>query len=247
MRLIPVIDLLDGQAVHAVKGERAHYQPVKSVLCDTANPLAIARAFRDRLGFHEVYVADLNAIQGLGRTDHRNLIAALASREKMDIILDAGIPDAKNAQEWINNGVRKVVIGSETLRAWHALQDIPARIDRDRLIFSLDFHSGKILSQCPSLTAMTPIEILKHLQRSGWREVILLNLGRVGSGEGADYALAAEAHSILPGLHLLIGGGIAKAEELTVLKAAGIAGVLVATALHKGNIDPQCISSLGAE
>jgi len=245
--LIPVIDLLDGQAVHAVKGERANYKPVKSVLCDTANPLAIARAFRDRLGLHEVYVADLNAIQGLGRTDHRNLIAALASREKMDVILDAGIPDVENAQEWIGNGVRKVVIGSETLCAWDALQDIPARIDRDRLIFSLDLNSGKILSRCHALAAMTPIEILKHLEHSGWREVILLDLGRVGSGKGADCDLAAEAQASLPGLHLLIGGGVAKAEELTVLKSTGIAGVLVATALHKGLIDRQCISSLGAK
>jgi phosphoribosylformimino-5-aminoimidazole carboxamide ribotide isomerase len=247
MRLIPVIDLLDGQAVHAVKGERANYKPVKSVLCDTANPLAIARAFRDRLGLHEVYVADLNAIQGLGRTNHRNLIAALASREKMDVILDAGVPDVENAREWIGNGVRKVVIGSETLRAWDDLQDIPARIDQDRLIFSLDSHSGKILSRCPALTALTPIEILKHLEHSGWREVILLDLGRVGSGKGADCALAAEAQASLPGLHLLIGGGIAKTGELTVLKSTGIAGVLVATALHKGIIDPQCISSLGAK
>ena len=247
MRLIPVIDLLDGQAVHAVEGERARYRPVKSVLCDTPDPLAIARAFRDRLGLHEVYVADLNAIQGFGRTSHRDIITALVCREKMSVILDAGIPDVKNAQEWLDHGVRKVVIGSETLRACDALQDIPARINRDRLIFSLDLQSGKVLSRCAALTAMTPLEVLKHLHRSGWKEVILLDLKRVGSGKGADCTLAAEVRATLPGLHLWIGGGIARAEELTELKSIGIAGVLVATALHKGIIDPQCISSLGAK
>lgn len=246
MRLIPVIDLLNGQAVHAIKGERAHYQPVKSVLCDQPDPLALARAFRDRLGLREVYVADLNAIQGFNRTAHRDLIRELACGENMNIILDAGITEIELAQKWIDHGVRKTVIASETLNKWDALQDFPAAINPDRLTFSLDFHSGKILSQCSALSSMSPIDILGHLQRSGWAEVILLDLSRVGTGKGADRALAAEAHALLPGLHLLIGGGVAEARELTELESTGIAGVLVATALHKGIVDPQCISRLEA-
>ena len=78
MRLIPVMDLKDGLVVHAVRGERQRYQPVKSVLCPTAQPLDVALAFRDQLGLSELYIADLDAIQGSG--DHRSLIAALVSR-----------------------------------------------------------------------------------------------------------------------------------------------------------------------
>jgi len=239
--------LLDGQAVHAIKGERAHYQPVKSILCDSPDPLAIARAFRDCLGLHEIYVADLNAIQGFGRTIHRDTIAALANSEKMEVILDAGISDVESAQIWINHGVRKVVIGSETLHTLNALQEIPARIGQDRLAFSLDFRAGKILSQCASLAAMPAINALKHLQQSGWREVILLDLSRVGSSQGADRTLAASARKNIPDLQLLVGGGIANPDELNELKSAAIAGVLVATALHAGIIDVLCISRLAGK
>ena len=236
--------MLDGNAVHAIRGERAYYQPVRSVLCDTPDPLALARAFREKLGLSEVYVADLNAIQSSGRTDHRNVIAGLIHSEKMDVILDAGISDVENTMEWLDHGVRKVVIGSETLLNLQAVQDIPAGIKRDRLIFSLDLQSGKTLSRCPALESMTPLEALKHLQRSGWQEVILLDLRRVGSAEGADRVLAAEAKSKFPELNLWIGGGIAGQAELFELKAKGIAKVLIATALHSGIIDAQCISRL---
>ncbi|MBN1568118.1 MAG: hypothetical protein JXA73_09740 [Acidobacteria bacterium] len=244
MRLIPVIDLLDRQAVHAIKGERTRYQPVKSVLCDRPDPLAVSRAFRDRLGLRDVYVADLNAIQGFSRTIHRDILIELVRGLKLDVILDAGIDDIIQAQEWIDLGIRKVVIGSETLRTWNVLRDFPAAIDPDRLTFSLDFHSGKILSQCPALAGMMPIDALRHLHRSGWTEAILLDLSRVGSGQGADLALAKEAHASLPLLNLLIGGGVAGADELTILKSTGIAGVLVATALHNGIIGSQIIASL---
>jgi phosphoribosylformimino-5-aminoimidazole carboxamide ribotide isomerase len=244
MRLIPVIDLLGGQAVHAVKGARGHYRPVKSVLCDTPDPLAVAKAFRDRLGLHEIYIADLDAIQGGSPISHREAIAALARRERMRIILDAGVSDVENACAWLDLGVRKVVIGAETLRTWSTLRDLPSRIDRDHLVFSLDLRGGTVLSQCPALASMSPMQVLGNLQSAGWREVILLDLGRVGSGEGLDRALAGSARTAFPDLGLIVGGGVADPTELIELKSLGVAGVLVATALHRGIIIAQHLSAL---
>ena len=245
MRLIPVLDLRDGLVVHAVKGDREHYQPVKSILCDSPDPFAVARAFRDRLALNEMYVADLDSILDLRWTSHREVIAALSFREKINIILDAGISDVANARTWLNLGVSKVVIGSETLRSMDALREIRAGIDCDRLVFSLDFRFGKILSRCPALAAMVPMEALHYLQSEGWRDVILLDLSRVGSRAGMDRILAKEARSAFSDLSLLIGGGITKPEELAELKSLGIAGALIATAFHCGTINARHISTLG--
>ncbi len=244
MQLIPVIDLLDGHAVHAIKGDRARYQPVKSVLCKTSDPLDLARAFRDRLGLSEIYIADLNAIQTSGADRHAAAIAALARQEKMDIILDAGISDVSTAQRWMDHGVRKVVVGSETLSGWDALHGIPLKIGQDNLVFSLDFRTGKIISRCPSLAKLETMEALEQLQRTGWKDILLLDLNRVGSSEGADRALAVTARGHFPGMRFFVGGGVANPEELEELKYAGIAGVLLATALHTGMVDASCIARL---
>ena len=242
MRLIPVIDLLDDNAVHAIKGTREHYRPVQSVLCATSDPLALAAAFRDQLKLNEIYIADLNAIQGFSRMRHQSLIGDLCRIEGMRIILDVGISDVEKAQAWLDHGVHKVVIGSETLGALDDLHSIPTRIDPHRLVFSLDFKDGQILSRCRLLAAMTPMQALHELQRAGWREIILLDLHRVGSREGVDAVLVAEAHECFPDLHLLVGGGIANPQELIELQSIGVAGILVATALHNGAINAQHIS-----
>jgi phosphoribosylformimino-5-aminoimidazole carboxamide ribotide isomerase len=242
MRLIPVLDLFDGQAVHAIKGERAHYKPVKSVLCDTSDPIALARAFRDRLGLSEIYIADLNAIQNSGATNHREVIIALTGDERLNILLDAGITDVATAKAWLAIGVRKVVIGSETLRTWNAMQNIAADIEQDRRLFSLDLNAGKILSRHPALAAMSPIEALQQLQSSGWQEVILLDLKRVGSREGVNRTLIGELRKACPDLRLLVGGGINNPRELVELKSLGITGALLATALHSGTITVQHVS-----
>jgi phosphoribosylformimino-5-aminoimidazole carboxamide ribotide isomerase len=244
MRLIPVIDLLDGRAVHAIKGMRNQYRPVQSMLCDTSDPLGLAAAFRDQLDLHEIYIADLNAIQGLSRAPHNSLIENLCGMAGVRIILDAGTFNFEDAKAWLDLGVSKIVIGSETLNALEDLQDVTARIEPHRLVFSLDLKSGEIRSRCRALANMTPIEFLKQLQIGGWQEVILLDLQRVGSREGADLSLAAIARNTFPDLHLLIGGGITGPEELVELQALGIDGALLATALHNGTVNARHIADL---
>ena len=245
MRVIPVIDLLNGLGVHAVKGRRKNYRPVKSVLCDTPEPLAVARAFRDRLNLNEVYVADLDAILDPRQNRHRKIIADIACREGMDVILDAGVSNIDDIRELIDSGIRKVVIGAETLRTLDAVHDIPAKIHRSRLVFSLDLRAGKILSQCPALAAMEPLEAAAYLQPAGWGELILLDLGRVGGEEGIGTLLAAEVRAKLPVLRLLVGGGLAGPDELVALQSLGVRGVLTASALHRGIITAGHLSALG--
>lgn len=236
-----MIDLLNNQAVHAVKGERKYYKPVVSVLCNSSNPLEIARGVRDRLGLNEIYIADLDAIQDSIQTNHRGLIECLASREKIRVLLDAGISNAGDARSWLNTGIYKVIIGAETLGNLDALKEIPSCVDPARLIFSLDCRNGKILSECPGLAVLSPIKALEYLHSSGWREVIILDLARVGSGQGTDHSLITEAQASFPELTLLVGGGITGPEELNRLQSLGIRGALVATALHDGTIGAQHI------
>ena len=63
-RVIPVLDVKNGQAVHAVGGIRSHYRPLQSLLHPSCEPLELARAYRDLLGLRELYLADLDAISG---------------------------------------------------------------------------------------------------------------------------------------------------------------------------------------
>jgi phosphoribosylformimino-5-aminoimidazole carboxamide ribotide isomerase len=244
MRLIPVIDLLNGQVVHAVKGDRAKYSPIRSVLCDNPNPTRIARAFRDTLGLHELYIADLNAIQNGNPSTHLDIIASLASRERIDIILDAGISTAQDARFWFDRSIHKIIVGSETLSCISAIQKLPATIGPSRLVFSLDTRAGKLISRCAEFSVLLPTQALKLLDDAGWEEVVLLDLGKVGSGEGFDRATVRGMQTSFPHMKMLVGGGIANLEDLVELKSMGIAGVLAATSLHRGTVTPHDVSVL---
>jgi phosphoribosylformimino-5-aminoimidazole carboxamide ribotide isomerase len=215
MRVVGVIDLKDGTAVHAVRGERERYRPL-------GDPLALARRF----GLQELYVADLDAIAGAGGNDAG--IRALAGEAR--VMVDAGVSEPERAQALLDLGVDRVVVGTETLTDADALDRLPDAV------LSVDLRDGRTLSPDPRLAGLPALDAVALLHRFGLREVIVLDLARVGSGAGPDVEAIAEIHAAFPELELLAGGGVRDADDLRALENAGAAGALVATALLRGAI-----------
>jgi phosphoribosylformimino-5-aminoimidazole carboxamide ribotide isomerase len=224
MRVVPVIDLKGGTAVHAIRGERERYRP----LCE--DPLSLARGFRAELGLEELYVADLDAITG-GRGNDA-VIRALASDAR--VMVDAGVSEPERARALLDLGAHRVVVGTETLTGPEALDRLLAELGE--VVLSVDLRDGRTLSAGPQLAGLPALDAVARLHRVGLREVIVLDLARVGSGAGPDVGLIAEIHAAFPDLELLAGGGVRDAADLRALCAAGAAGALVATALHRGVI-----------
>jgi phosphoribosylformimino-5-aminoimidazole carboxamide ribotide isomerase len=228
IRVVGVIDLKDGTAVHAVRGERERYRPI-------GDPLSLARRFREALGLDELYVADLDAISGGGEND--GVIRALAREAR--IMVDAGVSEPERARALLDLGVRRVVVGTETLAAADAL---------DRLlpeaVLSVDLRHGRTLSPDPRLAGLPAVDAVARLHRPGLREAIVLDLARVGSGAGPDVGLIAELHAAFPDVEMLAGGGVRHVDDLRALGNAGAAGALVATALHRGVIGPRELAEL---
>ena len=147
------------------------------------------------------------------------IIAALAREAR--VMVDAGA----NAHALRDLGVR-VVVGTETLADADALMP--------DAILSVDMRDGRVLSRDPQLAGGSALDALTRL--AGPREVIVLDLARVGTGAGPDVATIAAVHAAFPDLELLAGGGVRDADDLRALEDAGAAGALVATALHRGAV-----------
>jgi phosphoribosylformimino-5-aminoimidazole carboxamide ribotide isomerase len=241
MRVIPVIDLKGGAAVHAVRGERERYRPLRSELVAGSDPVRVARAVREALGLDELYVADLDAIAG--GPPHREVVAALAREAR--VMVDAGVTEVAAVRLLLELGAARVVIGTETLAGQAVLERLRAELPDAPLVLSLDLRAGRVLSRDADLARLGAAEALARLGHSGVREVIVLDLARVGSGAGPDVALVRELCARFPELELLAGGGVRDVADLRALAEAGAAGALVATALHGGAIGPDELRALG--
>ena len=232
MRIIPVMDILNGVVVHAVKGKRSRYLPLQSSLCYSAEPVIVASEFR-KCGFSELYIADLDAIQGTGsnfRDIHR-----IAKESRLKLMVDSGVSNLNDIEELLCSGVAKVVIGTETLSRTDFIRQAVKRFGEEKIVVSIDLKAGAVISQSLQLSAMSTEELAQRLEDSGVSELIVLDLTRVGSGEGVDFPLLKKLLSLLK-LAVLVGGGVRNVSDLVALRNLGIHGVLVATALHNKSV-----------
>jgi len=239
LSIIPVIDLLRGHAVHARRGRRAEYLPIATALdVDiSGDAIALARLYVERLGLQDVYVADLDAIQG--GTPQDALVASIAQLGA-DVWVDAGITSVAHARQVLGTGPSRVIVGLETLHSFEQLDEICSDAGGERVAFSLDLRDGKPVFAAGAGGGAGPGEpayiVAARAAHSGAGAVIVLDLARVGTGAGLDLALIARVRETTPGLTLVAGGGIGGLEDLVRLADSGCDGALVATALHDGRL-----------
>lgn len=273
MRIIGVIDLLAGRAVHAVAGVRQHYLPVRGPADEhgnetipPGNAVALATWYRDRVGVLELYCADLDAIAGRPWQD--DLIAGLANLG-LPLWLDAGASSVAHAQQAAAVGAAHVVVGLETLPSFATLDDICNTVGRSRVAFSVDLRHGQPIGTPPisapplgtgspdadpldevslgrtaGLAGATPESVAARAAQAGVGSVIVLDLARVGTGTGLDFEMIARVRKSVPDVALLAGGGVRDATDLRRLTDAGCDGALVATALHDGRLSAVDIAAL---
>lgn len=229
MHIIPVLDLKAGQAVHAVHGQREQYTSVHGVLGSGDDPVALALAYRDRLGCHTCYVADLDAIGGR-RSSHTDLLRALVGLELI-LWVDAGVSSAEQAGVLAGLGVAQVIVGSETLQSANQLMALAQEFPPDQLVLSIDLQAGVVRAP---VGIDTPQQLVTLAAEAGLNRVILLDLARVGASAGPPLDLLASLQPHSPGLAFYAGGGVRHRTDLEMLDQAGAAGALVATAFHRG-------------
>jgi phosphoribosylformimino-5-aminoimidazole carboxamide ribotide isomerase len=231
MRLIPVLDLMDGVVVRGVGGQRAEYRPLVSPLAASPAPLDVARGFAAHFGLTELYLADLDAIAGAEPALGVYTALRVAG---FRLWVDAGIREAGRAEVLAGAGVEGIVAGLETLAGPGLLAELAGRFG-ERVIFSLDLRAGVPLGNTG--WGLDAWSIARQAVAAGVRRVLVLDLARVGEGGGTGTEeLCARLASVHPEVELIAGGGVRGIADVRRLGEAGVAAVLVASALHEGRL-----------
>ncbi len=226
MTLIPVIDLLKGQVVRGVRGDRQAYRPIESALCASSDPVTVARILVDHCAASRLYVADLDALMG-GAPQRAVLREVLDALDGIELWVDAGFANA-DAADALRAGLAPhaarivPVIASESLASRAALQACHERFGPHGAVLSLDRRDGQRLDPagCWDTPALWP------------QRVIVMTLERVGSGAGPDLETMEALHRMAPATTLVGAGGVRRSEDLARAAAAGAGAWLVASALH---------------
>jgi len=233
-KIIPVIDILNSKAVHAIKGERDNYKPLESYLFESTDPIEIIKVLSNNYDFNEFYIADLDSI--LKKKLNTEFLTQINALENIKIIIDPGIVSVEQTVKLSSFKLKSLILGLETIKNFQVISQSLKILGNNKVIVSLDMYKGKILSNIEKIKNLNPIQVAKKIEMLGVKELILLDLYRVGLKLGGIPQLYTDIlHNFIGNLY--VGGGIKNLEDITHYKENGFSGALIATALYDGTIN----------
>ena len=221
--LIPSIDLLGGQIVQLVRGEKLR-------LAFDDFEYWIKKFAR----FPLVQLIDLDAAMRQG--DNSALVAQIAKR--LPVQAGGGIHSVERAQQVLDAGARRGSIGSALFSAEGAVNtefaaSLAAAVGAERVVAGIDTKNGRIaVKGWKAEVALTPDEAIPQLEPYA-AAFLYTHVDGEGMLGGFPIAVAARLRKLTQ-RQLIVAGGIRSQSEIDALDALGadaVAGMAVYTNL----------------
>jgi phosphoribosylformimino-5-aminoimidazole carboxamide ribotide isomerase len=229
--IFPAIDIMDGGCVRLLKGnfsDRINYD---------VSPVKMAKRF-SKSGADWIHIVDLDGAKD-GKQAQSSLIIEIAQTCGINIQTGGGIRDLNHVKKLIDNGVKRVVIGSlavtnpDKVKLW--IKELP----NDSICIALDVNIDKRGIPYPAIRGWTePNEkslwnILNNYIDSGLETILVTDINRDGAELGSNLSLYENIQDKYPNLNLITSGGVGSIKHVESLKLLNPYGIIIGKALYE--------------
>ncbi len=226
MKIIPAIDLMDGQVVRLVKGDPNN----KTVY--SSNPLEIAKKWQSA-GADMLHIVDLDAT--LGRGSNLEIIKKMLSELNVPVEVAGGLRDESTILE-IGKTADRIVLGTLAFKDKETVLKISDSLGKKKIVISVDQIDGKIaVDGWQQSTEITLLDGMNEFLQLGFSEFLLTSISRDGTMEGPDIESLQKACS-LENANVIASGGVSGIDDVKQLKALNPYGVILGKALYENKI-----------
>ncbi len=235
MRLIPAIDLRNGQVVRLAQGDydrETRYD---------RDPLELARSYQ-KSGADWLHVVDLDAARS-GNETCLDQIALLARELDLSVQAGGGVRCLEDVELRLESGVERVVIGSLCVRETNTVCRWLDSLGGETLVAGLDVSrelDGTWMPRAAGWTQTGDTDLFSLLERlvdAGLVHLLCTDIERDGMLGGPAVSLYQSIRERFPSVRLQASGGIGKPSDLEDVARTGADGCIVGRALLEGRIE----------
>ncbi len=226
MKIIPAIDLMDGQVVRLVKGDP------KNKTVYSSNPLEIAKKWQSA-GADMLHIVDLDAT--LGRGSNLEIIKKMLSELNVPVEVAGGLRDESTILE-IGKIADRIVLGTLAFKDKKTVLKISEYLGKKKIVISVDQIDGKIVVNGWQKSTETPLlDGMNEFLQLGFSEFLLTSVSRDGTMQGPDIESLQKACS-LENANVIASGGVSGINDIKQLKELNPYGVILGKALYENKI-----------
>ena len=235
MRLLPSIDLRDGQCVRLLHGDfdaETRYD---------ITPQALHSRYR-ALGAQWLHCVDLDGARD-GQLANRDLIEAMAADGLPRLQVGGGVRSREIVEDLLQAGIGRVIVGSAAI-------ETPADVARwievfgpERIGLAIDVRLDA--DSVPRVqtrgwqqsTSATLWDTVQQFLSGGLRHVLCTDIARDGALQGPNLELYADCVRRFPAIEWQASGGVRDAQDLEALAEVGVAQAISGKALLERRFD----------
>ena len=231
MKIIPAIDLMNGEVVRLFKGDPNQ----KTVY--SKNPVDIAKKWENS-GADMLHLVDLDATIGLG--ENYETILEISKNISIPVQVAGGLRDITKIASTLDFAER-VVIGTLAMQLKQSEQEqilleMISQFGKQRLVVSIDHVNGEIVTHgWQKNTGVKLLNATNEFTNDGFSEFLTTNVSKDGTLEGPDIMSLKQICQI-NGTNIIASGGISKLEDVEEIKKCNPYGVILGKALYEGLI-----------
>lgn len=231
MIFFPAIDLKQGRCVRLRQGD------MDTATVFNEDPSDQACAF-EKAGCRWLHVVDLDGALA-GRPVNGVVVDSILDMIDIPVQLGGGIRTLATAANWLDRGVRRVILGTAALRDPDLVRSA-CEAHPGRIAVAIDARGGRVAVQGWSEQSDVPVlDLARRFEDVGVAAIIFTDIGRDGVLAGPNTEATIELARAVS-IPVILSGGISSLADLAAIKAAGediLAGVVCGRAIYDGRID----------
>lgn len=242
MIIFPAIDLKDGLCVRLRQGD-----PERLTVYGR-DPVAMARRW-EADGARWLHVVDLDGAFAK-KPVNRALICSMARAVSIPIQVGGGIRTLETVEDYLSQGVERVILGSVALRKPELVVDACNRFP-GRVALGIDARGGRVaIEGWKENTELDAVSLVNGFARLELAAVIYTDIHRDGMQSGVNMEATRSLLEATP-FPVIASGGVADIEDirrLLPLIPLGLAGVITGRAIYDGTLRlPEALALAAGE
>ena len=229
MRIIPAIDIINGECVRLSKGD---YNK-KTVY--SKNVLEVAKNFEDN-GIQFLHLVDLDGAKQ-NRIINYKILEKISSQTNLTIDFGGGLKSEEDIKIAFENGAKQVTLGSVAIKNPELFLKSLEKYGSEKIILGADARKEKIaISGWLEESESNIYDFIKEKIKIGIQYVISTDIDKDGMLEGPSFDLYEKIIAENPNIKLIASGGITSASDLEKVKSIGCEGAIIGKALYENRI-----------
>jgi phosphoribosylformimino-5-aminoimidazole carboxamide ribotide isomerase len=229
MKIIPAIDIINGQCVRLSEGDfdtkKVYY----------AQPLEAAKAF-EAAGIEYLHLVDLDGAKK-GEVVNWSVLNDICSNTKLKVDFSGGIKNIDQVEKAFELGASQIAVGSLAVRNQSLVAEWLQHFGSDKIIIGADIKDDKIaINGWLQTSEFSIFDFIEQYLTLGATDFLCTDVSKDGKLEGPSFDLYQRLLTQFPSFNLIASGGVSNIEDVQQLKEMNCYATIVGKAIYEERI-----------